>query len=96
MRTVMSSFFAQFKEEFKFELKKKLDPIIQIISKLEVEIQNKCSMHDLKHVVIETAKQELQNLSENIFDITIKLEACAAPLSKSSQNLSEIIQNRGI
>ena len=44
----MSSFFDQFKEEFKFQLKKELDPIIQRITNIEVEIQNKCPIDDVK------------------------------------------------
>ncbi|KAK2721641.1 hypothetical protein QYM36_003817 [Artemia franciscana] len=95
VHTEMSSFFARFKEEFKFELKKELDPIIQRFLNLEVEIQNKCSMDDVKQVVIETAKQELQNLIKNITaDIITKFEASTTPSSKSSQYLSDIIHKQ--
>jgi len=52
-------------------------------------------MDNVKQVVIETAKQELQNLSENISaDITTNFEASTEPSSKNSQYLSDITQNQ--
>ena len=52
-------------------------------------------MENVKQVVIETAKQGLQNLSKNIStDITTKLEASAAPSIKSSQYLSDIVHKQ--
>ncbi|KAK2707392.1 hypothetical protein QYM36_015177 [Artemia franciscana] len=52
-------------------------------------------MDNVKLVVVKTAKQELQNLSENISaDITTKLEASASPSSKISQCLSDIIHKQ--
>jgi len=52
-------------------------------------------MDNVKQVVIETAKQKLQILNENISaDITTKLEASAAPSNKSFQYLSGIIHKQ--
>ena len=52
-------------------------------------------MDNVKQVVIETAKQKLQILNENISaDITTKLEASATPSNKSFQYLPGIIHKQ--